>query len=311
MASDRPLVLKAVPIDPSLPGEAQPRHLARRAAQAAALLTALFAVLLLTPGLDNARHALRHADPGWVVAGIALEALSCSSFTIAFRPAFCLRMSWRSAFELSWAELGIGSIVPASGAAGLAFGAWVLRRDGMAPDEIARRSVGFFLLTSLVNFAAVAVVGTLLAIGLVGPDQPLWRTALPAAIAAGAIVAIVVIGRRPEPQRPPPDAGRARRWWAAARASLVGGVRVAGQLVVHPAVLAGCFGYWAFDNAVLWAAFHAVGANVSGPVIVMGYLIGQLGGALPLPGGIGGIDGGLIGTLIVYGAPVGATVAAV
>ena len=43
----------------------------------------------------------------------------------------------------------------------------------------------------------------------------------------------------------------------------------------------------------------------------MGYLIGQLGGLLPMPGGIGGIDGGLIGTLIVYGAPAAATAAAV
>ncbi len=43
----------------------------------------------------------------------------------------------------------------------------------------------------------------------------------------------------------------------------------------------------------------------------MGYLIGQLGGLLPIPGGLGGIDGGLIGTLIVYGAPAAATVAAV
>ena len=67
-----------------LPGEAEPRHLVRRAAQAAALLVALFAVLLLTPGLDTARHALRHADPGWVVVGVALEALSCCSFTLAF-----------------------------------------------------------------------------------------------------------------------------------------------------------------------------------------------------------------------------------
>ena len=43
----------------------------------------------------------------------------------------------------------------------------------------------------------------------------------------------------------------------------------------------------------------------------MGYLIGQLGGLLPLPGGIGGIDGGLIGALIVYGTPAAATAAAV
>ncbi|MEJ7715642.1 MAG: hypothetical protein WKF40_08060 [Thermoleophilaceae bacterium] len=43
----------------------------------------------------------------------------------------------------------------------------------------------------------------------------------------------------------------------------------------------------------------------------MGYLIGQLGGLLPIPGGIGGIDGGLIGTLIVYGTPAAGTAAAV
>ena len=46
-------------------------------------------------------------------------------------------------------------------------------------------------------------------------------------------------------------------------------------------------------------------------IVLMGYLIGQLGGLLPLPGGVGGIDGGLIGTLIVYGAPAAATAAAV
>ncbi len=46
-------------------------------------------------------------------------------------------------------------------------------------------------------------------------------------------------------------------------------------------------------------------------VILMGYLIGQLGGALPIPGGVGGIDLGLIGTLIVYGAPAAETTAAV
>ena len=43
----------------------------------------------------------------------------------------------------------------------------------------------------------------------------------------------------------------------------------------------------------------------------MGYLIGQLGGLLPLPGGLGGIDGGLLGTLVVYGTPVATTAAAI
>ncbi len=61
----------------------------------------------------------------------------------------------------------------------------------------------------------------------------------------------------------------------------------------------------------MWATFQAVGADVPLTVILMGYLIGQLGGILPLPGGVGGIDGGLVGALVVYGAPAADAVAAV
>src|SRR5213079_1563691 len=46
-------------------------------------------------------------------------------------------------------------------------------------------------------------------------------------------------------------------------------------------------------------------------VVLMGYLIGQLGGLLPIPGGLGGIDGGLLGTLIVYGLPAAPVAAAI
>ena len=62
---------------------------------------------------------------------------------------------------------------------------------------------------------------------------------------------------------------------------------------------------------MLWATYRAFDTTVPLTVVLMGYLIGQLGGLLPIPGGIGGIDGGLIGTLIVYGAPAAATAAAV
>src|SRR5204863_9584784 len=93
----------------------------------------------------------------------------------------------------------------------------------------------------------------------------------------------------------------------------IGGIAEAVKILRwrDPAVIAGAIGYWAFDNAVLWATLHAVGAHVPLSVVLMGYLIGQLGGLLPLPGGLGGIDGGLIGTLVVYGAPVAQTAAAV
>jgi uncharacterized protein (TIRG00374 family) len=97
------------------------------------------------------------------------------------------------------------------------------------------------------------------------------------------------------------------------RKALVGGTHEAVQIVRsrNRLVILGSIGYWAWDNAVIWATFHAFGYSPPLTVILMGYLIGQLGGLLPLPGGLGGIDGGLIGTLIVYGTPAAATAAAV
>jgi uncharacterized protein (TIRG00374 family) len=76
-------------------------------------------------------------------------------------------------------------------------------------------------------------------------------------------------------------------------------------------VFVGAIGYWAFDNAVVWACIRAFGLAPPLTLVLMGYLLGQLGGLLPLPGGIGGIDGGLIGALVVYGLPAAATAAAV
>jgi uncharacterized membrane protein YbhN (UPF0104 family) len=182
----------------------------------------------------------------------------------------------------------------------------------MPVEQIARRSVAFFLVKSSVNFVAVAVVGTLMALGL-GPHRSLLLTALPAAMSVLTIAAVVGVSHLGPGREPPEDAARPRRWLAAVRRAVVDGAREAVAIVRsrNALVLAGAVGYWAFDNAVLWATFHAFGANVPLTVILMGYLIGQLGGLLPIPGGIGGIDGGLIGTLIVYGAPAAATAAAV
>jgi uncharacterized membrane protein YbhN (UPF0104 family) len=183
----------------------------------------------------------------------------------------------------------------------------------MPADRIARRSVAFFLIKSSVNFLAVAVLGTLMAVGLAGPERSLLLTALPAALSVAVIALVLAIPRLGPGRDPGADASKLRRAFLAARRAVIGGTAEAVELLRSRNVLvvAGAVGYWAFDNAVLWATFQAVGADVPISVVLMGYLIGQLGGLLPLPGGVGGIDGGLIGTLVVYGAPVAATAAAV
>src|SRR3954454_18279052 len=299
------------PRDVALPRELDLRRLARRAAQIALLVALLVLVVLLAPGLGEVRHLLARADPAWIAVAVALEALSCVSYVLMFRPVFCSHMSRRTAWELGLSELAVGSLVPASGAGGLALGAWVLHEGGMPGDKIARRSVAFFLIKSSVNFVAVAVLGLLLAVGAFGPTLSPWLTIVPAILAALVIAAVPLL--RMIGPRMDSEASGFRRFLTKARSAVADGTGEAiailrsGNLLV----IAGALGYWAFDNAVLWATFHAFGASPPLAVVLMGYLIGQLGGLLPIPGGIGGIDGGLIGTLIVYGTPAAVTTAAV
>src|SRR5919198_1309941 len=295
-SGNRPLVARPLtgPGPVAMPQELEPRRLRRRTLQVVTALAVVALIVLLAPGLSEVRDRLEDADPGWLALAVVLGGLSGLSYVVMFKPLFCPRMPWRTSFEIGWSELAMGSIVPASGAGGLALGAWILNQGGMPADQIARRSVAFFLLKSSVNFAAVAVLGTLLALGVVGPHRSLLLTAFPAAGAALVMAAVMYIPRVGPGPAPGPDASRVRRLAASARQ-----------------VLLGALGYWAFDNAVLWATFHAIGRSPALSIVLIGYLIGQLGGLLPLPGGLGGIDGGLLGTLVLYGLPAAAVAAAI
>jgi uncharacterized protein (TIRG00374 family) len=67
--------------------------------------------------------------------------------------------------------------------------------------------------------------------------------------------------------------------------------------------LLGAAGYWAFDIAVLWACFHAFGHGPPTAVVVMCYFVGLLGNVLPIPGGVGGVEGGMIGAFVAFNVP--------
>ena len=308
------LKVEYIPPPQPLPDELGGRRLRRRVLQVMGLIVVVGLVAWLSPGLGELRERIGEARPGWLALGTGLELLSCLSYVFMFRPIFCPRMSRRTSYELAMSELAAGSLVPASGAGGLALGAWALRKGGMPAEDIARRTVAFYVLKSAANFAAVAVIGTAMWLGA-GPAVSPLLTLLPAVLAIVAIAAVAAIPLIAA-RRPPRDRGDVQGWrrWIAFVADALGdGVREAGRILRRRdwRVLAGSLGYWAFDNAVLWACFRAFGESPAITLVLMGYLIGQLGGLLPIPGGIGGIEGGLIGTLIVYGLPAAATAAAV
>jgi uncharacterized protein (TIRG00374 family) len=89
-------------------------------------------------------------------------------------------------------------------------------------------------------------------------------------------------------------------------------VRTAGALIRQRRVgLLGAVAYWGFDIAVLGVCFHAFGANVPVAVLIVGYFLGTLGSLLPLPAGIGGVEGGMIGAFVAFGVPAGTAIVAV
>ena len=102
----------------TMPRELDPRRLLRRTLQVAAALGLLVLIILLAPGLGEVRAKLEGADPAWIALAIAFELMSCTCYVLMFRPIFCSHMPWRTSWEISWSSLGMGSIVPASGAAG-------------------------------------------------------------------------------------------------------------------------------------------------------------------------------------------------
>jgi uncharacterized protein (TIRG00374 family) len=76
-------------------------------------------------------------------------------------------------------------------------------------------------------------------------------------------------------------------------------------------LIGGLIAYLAFDVMIVWATFHALGPTPPLAILWMAYLIGELGGLIPIPGGIGGVDAGLIGTLALYNVSLASATGAV
>lgn len=301
-----------------MPGELSSRHLGGRLLQLAALVIIVGLVVWLTPGLGALRSQLGHASAPWLAAAAVAEVLSMLSYVLIFRAVFCARMSWRLSYQIGMAEQAANSLLPAGGAGGLALGVWALHRVGLSADHIARRTVAFFVLTSLANVGTVALFAVGFAVGIFGDDP---TPAFTYAFGAAALLAIAItvsvpvwyghwLKRRKEL---PASARRLRR-------DLRHGVDALGEgtsdslslLRRRPvSVLVGSFGYMGFDIVALGFSFVAFGHAPGFGVLVFGYLIGQLGGLVPLPGGIGGTEGGLIGVFAIYHVPVVNSVAAV
>ena len=292
------------------PADTQSRHI-RRALSAARghlqksalklLGWVVFGVLLvkLVPSLKQALHSLEHVGWEWVIGALVLEVLSENGYVMSWRaicdPDHVLGAHGHrplTSTHAAWAQLGGGMVVPGGALSSIGVGAWILRRFGMAPTTIAERQFNLSFLNTAVDALALLVFGVLLATGILPGESNLLLTLLPAVIAAVGVVGAVLVSRRAatysgrlEPEHPK---------IAGFVTSLAEAVAATERIVFHRdrvKALAGALGYLGFDVLVLWTAFLAIGAHPvpSFPVVVMAYIIGALGGSIPLPAGLGSV----------------------
>jgi uncharacterized membrane protein YbhN (UPF0104 family) len=259
-------------------------------------------LLLAVPGLKGVATTVSNMKPQWVVVAVALEVLSCASYVLAFLQVF-ERAPVRVGARVALTEEAFGAAVSLGGVGSLAVGGWLMVERGAPAGRIAERSAVLFLYTSAINVVTLILAGLGLFLGLPGPSNPLLSI-VPAAVGALVLVLFLLLPRYVDRVLRRIGPGRLHTFLTETAAS----VRDTRRLVFHPDWrIVGAIGYLWFDIAVLFACFAAAGQVPPLAPVVLAYQIGYLSNFIPVPGGIGVLDGSMIGMLVLYG--VGGTVA--
>jgi uncharacterized membrane protein YbhN (UPF0104 family) len=306
----------------ALDGEEMPRVQLSRKGIALGILfvaSAIAFIVFVVPqinGLEDTWHRIEDGDPWWLGAAAVFTILSFGGYVLQFHGIFTpdapRRLTPSEAYQICMAALAATRLFAAAGAGGLALQAWAMRRSGMSRRMVADRTITFLVLQYWIYTASLVVFGLGLDIGLFSGKAPFAVTTLPAVLAIVAMTIAGLIALTPTDLQRRLDgwahghgrAARVAQRLATAPAAASAGVRAAILHVLHPnRALGGAFAYWAFNIAVLWAAFHAFGEPPPLAVLVMIYFVGMLGNLLPLPGGVGGVDGGMIGAALAFGVP--------
>ncbi len=265
-------------------------------------------------GLGPTLRLLRRGDVWWLALGVPLEALSLFGGVVLFRGVFGKpnnRIGWRASYQITMAGTAATKLVATAGAGGIALTVWALNGFGLAGAEVANGMVCFEILLYAVYMGAMAIAGFGLWFGLFSGRAPIGLTLVPAFFAIVLIMVVLSMLLVDEPaerfllRRAERSSGRAAERWhrvAALPRAIHAGLLTAIDMVKRrDRSLLGALADWGFDIAVLWASFRAFGHSPPGAVLVMSYYVGTLGNTLPLPGGIGGVEGGMIGAFLAFG----------
>lgn len=262
-----------------------------------ALIAMAVGLMLAVPSLHDVEHNILRMGIGWVLAAIGLEVLSCVGYIVAFLLVFN-RTPRRLGARVAMSELAFGSAVAVGGAGSVAVGAWLLIERGARPGQVAERSAVLFLLTSGINVITLALAGLGLWIGVLPGTRSVLLSLVPGAVGVVVFVGFLVLPAVNDRLIVERHEGRVAEWAAAMSDTIRQTRRV---LFGFDWRLLGAVGYLWFDIAVLWVCFRALGDNPPLASLILAYQIGYLSNLIPIPGGIGVLDGSLVGMFVLYG----------
>jgi putative heme transporter len=277
------------------------------------LVAFVFAVLPQIAGFGSTLKRLKHGNKAWLIAGLGLESLSLGGYMMLFRLLFTyegVRIDWKASYAITMAGTVASKVLSAAGAGGVALTVWALHAAGLDAKAIARRMAAFEILLYAVYMGSLVIFGLGLAVGVFSGRAPPELTLLPAgfgAVVIGLAIAMYAIPDDVETRftRLASKSRRGKRVLAKLATiprTLHEGMQTALEVVRRPRPgLFGAVAYWGFDIATLGVAFAAFGHVPPVAVLVVGYFLGQLANVLPLPGGVGGVESGMIGAFIAFG----------
>ena len=332
-ARDRPGHDAALEAEPDTPEEVDEQPLVEFTLRnalvlAGFLLAALAALYVLLPqlaGLDDTWHRLETGSPYWLILSLVFGVGMFAGYVATFRGVFARadvarRLDWRASYQITMAGLAASRIFAAGGAGGLVLTAWALRRSGMSKRVVADKTLTFLILTYMPYMAALIVCGLGLRVGIFPGPAPFGLTVVPAIIAViltaiGIATVLVPTDLQHRLEDFAQGHGALGRWaqrLSHVPASASAGMRVALRHLRHPdPALGGAVLFWAAQVGVLWASFRAFGDAPPLAVLTQAFFVGMFGNLLPMPGGVGGVEGGMIAALAAFEVDAGQAVVAV
>jgi uncharacterized membrane protein YbhN (UPF0104 family) len=205
------------------------------------------------------------------------------------------RLTWK----MGGAQMAANVLLPTAG--NTAVGYWTLSSIGWGLEPFAERTAVMIIAPTAPNVLLIILFGFGMGLGLFGGPNDWWLTFLPAAVGIVILVVVILAARWGHRLAARTD----RRWLREGLHVLATGVT--GTVEVLRRRSWRVLGTWVEvlgAIGALWAALIAVCEHLPFAVVAMGYLIGQVAQVVPVPGGIGAIDAGVTGMLVLYGAGV-------